>query len=380
MQTHIRFLVAFLFGQLLFAPLEGVGQKNARKGTKDTRQNLEWAAVADSLLEKTQITYGTSSGIYKQDNRGSDKFHYWWNAHALDVLVDAYERTKQPVYLHKMKALLTGIKHANGGKYQIEFNDDMQWLGIACVRAYQATNDKQYLDVANELWTEVKKGWTPVHGGGVMWRTDTPNEKNACSNGPAAILALKLYEVNKESSDLEWAKRIYEWQKRTLVDSATGLVWDNISLKNNKAVINKKVFTYNVGTYIGAATALYTFTKNKVYLADALQSAQSTMVSPLLTRSGVLRPEGQGDGGLFKGILIRYFTALALHPDVSSNDSRRFISFLKFNAETFRSSGIHRPAMLSSPDWQKATAAKTDLSTQLSGLMLLEAMAKVARR
>lgn len=339
-----------------------------------------WSATADSLQAATYDTFLSTEGTFRQDNSGNNNFNYWWNAHMLDVLVDGYLRTNDDSYKPKMKALLKGIKIKNGNKYQNEFNDDMEWLGIACLRAYEATSDSEYITVAKELWNEVKKGWSEVHGGGITWKTNTPYGKNACSNGPAVIMATRLYQIENNPEELEWAKKIYDWEKKTLVDPITGLVWDNIDIKNGETVINKDwIFTYNLGTYIGAATELYAVTNDEIYLNDAIKTANSTMTSPKVTSEGLLKSEGQGDGGLFKGIFIRYFTPLIQQPDLTDNERKDFIKFFKFNAETFFENALSRPSMMSSPDWGKKPGSTTDLSTQLSGVMLMEAAAKLKK-
>src|SRR5690554_541720 len=94
-----------------------------------------------------------------------------------------------------------------------------------------------------------------------------------------------------------------------------------------------------------------------------------------LFRSGILKNEGQGDGGLFKGIFVRYFTELIQEPSVSETDRQAMVDFLKFNAETFYKSGLKRPEMLAGPDWRQMPTEQTDLTTQLSGMMLIEAAA-----
>lgn len=101
------------------------------------------------------------------------------------------------------------------------------------------------------------------------------------------------------------------------------------------------------------------------------------MISSKVTSEGLLRNEGQGDGGLFKGILVRYFTILIQNPDLRETDRKKYVDFLKFNAETFYNKGIRRPSMLSSPDWRTQPGSGIDLSTQLSGVMLIEAAAKL---
>lgn len=345
--------------------------------------NYTWEQTADSLQLATYNSFLGSNGTFVQNNTGNSTFHYWPNAHALDVLVDGYKRTNNPVYLSRMKALLQGIKVRNGNTYNNVFNDDMIWLAISSLRAFEATNDAEYKTVAKFLWDIIKLSWSDnVFGGGITWKQDTPRQKNAVSNAPAAIVAMRLYDIDKNPEDLVWAKKIYEWQKNNLVDPVTGAVWDNISEQNNVVITNKDwVFTYNMGTWIGAGLRLFKETKDPMYLNDALKTARNVLVNPKLLSEGLLRDEGQGDGGLFKGILVRYFTEIIENPAVSANDKKVFVNFFKFNAQTLYRKGITRPTMFCGNNWKVAPAGgtNTDLTTQLSGVMLIEAAAKLEK-
>lgn len=321
-----------------------------------------------------------TNGTFIQNNTGNNTFHYWPNAHALDVLVDGYLRTGDENYKSKMKALVQGIKVKNGNTYNNVFNDDMLWLANSSLRAFAATNDPEYKEVAVYLWGQIKLSWSDVFGGGITWKQDSPKQKNAVSNGPATILAMRLYDIDHNPDDLEWAKKIYAWQKNTLVNPTDGIVWDNISEVNGVVTTNKDwVFTYNMGTWIGSGLRLYNVTHDQTYLDDAVKCGRTVMTSPKLVSEGILKDEGQGDGGLFKGILVRYFTELTQHPDISAADKGKFADFLQFNAETFYKKGIFRPSMFSGNNWKVAPAAgaNTDLTTQLSGVMLIEAAAKL---
>ncbi|MFD2826764.1 glycoside hydrolase family 76 protein [Leeuwenhoekiella polynyae] len=339
---------------------------------------IDWAATADSIQDASYNIYLGSEGTYVTDNQGNTTFQYWPNAHVLHVLVDAYVRTQDGSYLPKMKSLLRGIKSKNGDTYSNVFNDDMLWLGNSTMRAYNATGDEEYLDVAKFLWDDVLLSYSEVLGGGIAWKKDTPFSKNAVSNGPTIILGMRLYDATGDETYLNWAKDLYEWEKANLVDPTNGEVWDNIQLIDGNPVIQKDwVFTYNMGTWIGAGLRLYNETGEQGYLNDALQSARTTLTSPKLTTQGVLRDEGQGDGGLFKGILVRYFTEMILEDDISEDDYNDFLDFLIFNGETFYNNGLSHPGMLSSPDWRNAPPDRVDLKTQLSGIMLVEAMAKL---
>lgn len=337
-----------------------------------------WSATADAMQESTYTTYLTSNGTFRHNNQSNEFFNYWWNAHMVDVLLDGYLRTRDEVYISRIKALVQGIEVRNGGSYPNDFNDDMQWLAIACARVYEATDDPFYLDIAKLLWEEIKKSWSDLYGGGITWKINTPNGKNATSNAPAAILAMRLYDIEGDEENLQWAKDIFSWQKNTLVDPVTGLVWDNIDLVNGEVTINKDwIFTYNIGTYIGAATELYKVTGDGFYLNEAVKTATSMMTSPKLTTEGLLRDEGQGDGGLFKGILVRYFTELIQLPALGEKDKKNFLRFFWFNAETLYEKGISRPSMLCGSDWRRHPEGPVDFSTQLSGMMLIEAATRL---
>ena len=375
----ILFLVSFcLISCSADDPLDQMEEKEEEQpdAPDEGEENVaDWGAVADRSQEETYSLYLTNGGTFRQDNIGNENFNYWWNAHMLDVLVDGYKRTGNEIYLSRMKALLEGIEAKNGGNFKNVFIDDMEWLGIACLRAYKVTADDRYKEVALFLWEEIKKGWNETHGGGIAWKTDMPDSKNACSNGPAAILALYLYEIDGDPDHLEWAQKIYDWLKDTLVDPNTGLVWDNINFHNGEAVINRDwIFTYNVGTYIGSANLLYQATGDSGYLEDAVKSANSVVAPGVLTTAGVLKNEGQGDGGLFKGILVRYFTQLTLNSDLSSERREKYETFIDFNANTLYDHGL-TSSLLAGPNWRDKPGGRVDLSTQLSAVMLLEAQA-----
>jgi predicted alpha-1,6-mannanase (GH76 family) len=120
---------------------------------------------------------------------------------------------------------------------------------------------------------------------------------------------------------------------------------------------------------------LYNITKDPAYLQDAILTANNAIADPNLTANGIFKSEGQGDGGLFKGVAVRYLTLLAELPDLDETNRTKFTSFLQKNAQTLSAKGIARPSMMVSPDWSVLPSGSTDLTTQLSGVMLIEAAA-----
>lgn len=339
----------------------------------DEEESIDWQAAANSSSTALVDHFWNHSGNYfNTDNSGNTQFQYWPNAHGLDVLIDAYERTGSVSYRGYFDLWFQGVKARNGNTWNNEFYDDMEWIALALLRAYQATNETKYKDATLELWGYIKQGWNENAGGGIAWRKSQPWSKNACSNGPAAILAARLYQEFGDKEDLQWATRIYSWLKSTLVNPTTGAVWDNIDSRTGD--INKDwVFTYNQGTYIGAAVELHQIFNERSYLNDAVLAADYTMST--LVENSILKSEGTGDGGLFKGVFVRYFTKLIQQERLDDLPYRRYIQFMEYNATTLWEQGTTTPATLFGPNWRQRPGTSTGLTEQLSGCMLMEAIA-----
>lgn len=339
--------------------------------------NYNFSLLADSLQQQLNKIYLSGNGnYYVRNNQGNNGFDYWPNAHVLDVLTDGYLRTKNEAYVPRMKALLNGIKVQNNNVFPNNFYDDMGWLALSSLRAYEITKDDAYLSAANTLWTAMKKGITDVQGGGMGWSKDKPDFKNTPANGPAIIFAARLYRSQNKPEDLATAKSLYSWLKSKLVDPATYVVWDGVNY-DGTGVISKAKYTYNPGLFIGAATELFKTTKEQVYLDDAVKTANAVLSDIDLAPSGLLKDENQGDGGLFKGILVRYLTLLVNEPAVNAADRDKYVKFLKYNAQTLYTSGISRPSLAIGSGWNKPAQSTTDLTTQLSGMMMIESAAQL---
>lgn len=336
---------------------------------------INWSAAADSSSMSLIDNFWNGSG--KFFNFGSDgtvNFQYWPQAHALDVLLDAYARTNKDAYLSTINSWYDGVKVKNGNTFFNVFYDDMEWNALAMLRAYELTGSEKFKTAAEEVWTDIKTGWNTQGNGGIAWKKDQLYSKNACSNGPASILAAHFYQKFNRASDLEWALKIYNWEKEYLFNPANGSVYDNLNAKTGEIQKNW-LFTYNQGTFLGTAVELYKITKEKVYLNDAIKAADFTLNTLVNGNDQLLKDEGTGDGGLFKGVFIRYFTQLILVPDLAEGTRKRYINFLKYNAETLWTKGTNKRNVLFSSYWKTKPNGATDLNVKLSGSMLIEAAA-----
>jgi predicted alpha-1,6-mannanase (GH76 family) len=367
-----RFLLLITLATAFTSCLKEPVDDGPGPGAGQTSYIYNWPLIADSSSNALISSfYNQSSKTFNKNNAGDLTFNYWPNAHALDVLVDAYLRTNDAAIKTRMDDVLDGMKAKNGGTYINHFYDDMEWMTLACLRAYEATSDDRYKTTAELLWNDIKGGWDDTFGGGIYWNKDRQN-KNTPANAPASIIASRIYQLNRNGEDLDWAKKIYQWQKDNLVDPVSGLVWDGLDATGT----NKSwKFTYNQGVFIGAGIELYKITGDNTYLNDAVKTANNSMAGDF-SSNNIMKDEGGGDGGLFKGILVRYMMLLITDGNLSSTDAAKYISFLKLNAETLWLQGTSRPQILFNTNWiTKATT--TDLTTQLSGAMLIEAVARL---
>lgn len=358
----------------------------------DAPYQIDWDAAADSadvalidnFMDKDRGTFQLSA-----DRSANNQFNYWGQAHAMDVVIDAYLRIKDTdaeraaTYEKYME-----LWHQHRGNnysspdYRNDFTDDMEWIVLTLIRMYEATGEKEYLDYAQTTYDEyIITRWTvDENGGGLIWSIESGREisKNACSNGPGALCALRLYEFTQEEQYLDQAKMIYEWLSSTLYDSETGSVADN--MKNG--VINGGALSYNQGTFIGSAHMLYNFTGDKRYLIEAMRAAEYQMNN--MSTDGIMNSEASSansDNSLFKGIFIRYATLLALDENIDASFRKELSDFMTHNAIVCWTQGIDKssyPAIFFNYDW---TVPYTDYykyyQPQVSGATLIEAMTRL---
>jgi predicted alpha-1,6-mannanase (GH76 family) len=312
-------------------------------------------------------------------------WNYWWQAHALDALVDAAIREdgRSAVVRDQIAALVPGILRRNGGRIVNDYRDDMAWMALALLRAQEVVGADTG-GLVRELWAEIVAGWDERHGGIIWRRGDTYT--NTPTNAPAALLGARLYARDADPADLEWARTIDDWLHATLVDPVTGVVWDGIHPQTDPAP-SSEMYTYNQGTVIGASLELHRITGDIEHLARASRAAQATLDRFVRAENGILADEGTQDGGLFKGILVRYLGDFVLAAGGSGGRSPRDGSeavdrqlAVQVGAMLARNGVSVAPAAARGPvgpDWARPAAGAGSLSTHLSAVLLLETLARM---
>lgn len=328
---------------------------------------------------------------YGSDMSNMTTNHYWPQAHAMDVVVDAYKRTSDQFYLDYYPLWWEGAPKYNfSGRDEDPwwnvFVDDMEWIVLAQLRMFESTGDEQYFAKATQMYNDwIWTNWGPENEapwyGGITWKTDVEKTKNACSNGPGALVAVRIYSMYDKVSEpgdkakeayLDEAVKIYSWLKANLYDSVEGKVYDNMD-KNGG--IDQAIYSYNQGTFIGAAHELYKITGDKHYLEDAIM-ASNYVIDHMSTNNGVLANSTSGDGGLFNGIFFRYFVRLVNEPDLDSSTHGKFHNYITKSATVMAENGVNQKTMLYGGDWWNAPADDDPvaLTPMLTGCILAEAM------
>ncbi len=234
--------------------------------------------------------YDSSKNIFIEKTKlGADEkpYAYLWPlcalvqaANEMEVLHPHQKHIKPVIQVIDKYYNATKPPHAGYESYPLEeggdarFYDDNQWIGIAYMDAYTRTKELSYLNLSKDIYGFMMTGYDTVAGGGLYWKEFDSTTKNTCSNGPAILLALQLFTATKEKGYLDTALMIYNWINKNL-QSDDGLYYDHIKLPSNK--IDKRKYTYNIGTMLQANVLLYTITGNTKYLSIAETQAAASL-------------------------------------------------------------------------------------------------------
>lgn len=247
--------------------------------------------------------------------------------------------------------------------------DDQMWLIRELIEAYNVTGKQEYLEKAEYLTEYVLDGWDCTFNsngderGGIPWGPGYVT-KHACSNGPVISPLVWLHELYKNKTDeithryidaadkqtrkteqvkksdyyLNFARKIYAWQKSQLLrgdgvydDMRGGCTPGSPQTDNIDGVTYRRgqtcqdrvgpAITYNSGSMLSGGVDLYRATNEAGYLNDvrALSDASFTYFAKLgQTRPGYYTYDITGFRNWFNGVLMRaYVEAHPVYGDVA---------------------------------------------------------------
>ncbi|SFE80708.1 Glycosyl hydrolase family 76 [Chitinophaga sp. CF118] len=199
------------------------------------------------------------------------------------------------------------------------FYDDNQWIGIAYLDAYERTKKKWFLEKGMEIYRFMMTGYDTISGGGLYWKEGDKNTKNTCSNGPAILVALQMYQVTHKKPYLDTALLLYTWTNKYL-QSASGIYWDAIRVRHNNKIDSAK-YTYNSGTMLESNVKLYNITHDKKYLAEAQRIAAATY-------AWFFHNDRLPSSYWFNAVLLRGYEAL-----YAVDHNRKYINAMQVDAD-----------------------------------------------
>ncbi|GAA3274042.1 glycoside hydrolase family 76 protein [Paenarthrobacter aurescens] len=370
-----------------------------------TKDAAEWAARANQAARSVTRSFGrrflflpgTHIGAVSLPSSSlkslSGPWHYWWQAHYVDCLVDAGRRelagkTKfdggsRPSAGRLASRLVTTIRLRNLLRFVNDYYDDMAWLALATLRLEKLAEEtrkpgrRRNAYVQKSLTLQFDSASTDDFGGGTFWSTKR-DFKNTPATAPVALYYAR-------TGHTERAQQLVNWLNSKLLHPERGIYQDGVRIKEGGLAVDTAIYTYNQGPVLGALLELGG--EDNLRRADLLVDA----VKRELTLPGmeVIRGEGTGDGGLFTGILLRYLALAARDGRLPAPTRDTAKSLVHSTAEAFWAGrrvntgnpSRGTPAIVFSFDPQRPAAetypagAAVELSTQLQAWMALEAAA-----
>ncbi|KAK8042742.1 glycoside hydrolase family 76 protein [Apiospora phragmitis] len=206
-----------------------------------------------------------------------------------------------------------------------DYYDDEGWWALALIRSHdlgvQGLGDQTYIQAANDIFEDMRKGASPC--GGIYWSKVT-NYTNAIANElffqVAASLANRM--PNKQYY-LDVAVKQWDWFKKSGLINKDMLINDGLTddCKNNGGA----TWSYNQGVVLGGLAELYRATGDASLLSTADGIARAAMSK--LSRNGTLyegcEPNCGSDGAQFKGVFLR--NLMYLHQVASTPAYRTYI-------------------------------------------------------
>jgi predicted alpha-1,6-mannanase (GH76 family) len=281
------------------------------------------ASEADVLLDahtKAFVRVDQDRAWFRENTSSEEtNSSFWMEAEQIEMELDACERTHSASQRDLCEKLFNGFIAEHGADWRTnDFNDDLMWMVIASARGYLLTGKEQLRDVAKSNFDVCfARSWSSDMGGGLWWKTDN-RSKNACVNGPGAIAAALLSRACEEPAYLAKATNIFLWERANLFEPKSGHIFDNM---RSNGRVSFKSFSYNQGTFIGAANLLG-------YTNEAMLAATYTMNH--LCRDGLLPGYGEtGDASGFNGICARWLARFMY----DNHEEPVFEAWLRKNAE-----------------------------------------------
>lgn len=365
---------------------DGSGMKMARFYNPYTKVTSSETGSVWMYTSAIEAVNGILGGLKSLKDSGNATLYNEHNDRYVELLASLYDNADYykgtftlVSYTQTKEWSVYGVNRGNDkGSAKVEgienVYDDQQWIIRELLHSYNVTGNHKYLEDAEYFTEYVLDGWDTTldsegnENGGIPWGPGYTT-KHSCSNGPMVSPLVWLHELYKGKDDkishryittdnkreveemtkadyyLEYAKKVYDWQKEHLLrsdgvfhDMMGGCVpncdivyetFDGIKYRGNTPLTEAvgRAHSYNTGTMISGAADLYRATKENVYLEDGKQFADNSFnyfAKLDETVPGHYTYDIDGFSNWFNGVLMRGYADL--YP-VYSNAGKYIESF-----------------------------------------------------
>jgi predicted alpha-1,6-mannanase (GH76 family) len=268
---------------------------------------------------------------------------WWGDAEMFETILDAFETTGNKKYQIYFSELYKNFITRNGTNWcsSNQYNDDITWMVLACIRAYKFFGTIDYLTNARTNYDNMYLRAAVLPMGTLIWKQETgARGTNSCINCPAMVAACYLAQITGDNSYYTKAMKIYAGQRSKLFNTSDGHVYDSCTWNSDNTTTttpNYWASTYNQGTMLGSAIMLYEHTHNAMYLQDA-ENIYNYTIKNLCNGNGIINVCQTVSGDLcgFKGIFMRYARRYA--QDLKHQDALTWIAKNAYQAYQNRNS------------------------------------------
>lgn len=340
-----------------------------------TRINAGYADDTSASMDVLQKWYNANEGLW--DSTG------WWNsANVLTVLGDFYNggasAEHQDIIVNTMSTTFTQAQQASNSVIKMmdvnglvhstytrltavfsmrersvndrafkgfinDYYDDEGWWALAWIRAYDVTNNLDYLNMAITIVNDMSGGYSSTPCGGGIWWSKDKQYKNAIANELYLTVLASLANRIGDQKDTLVSMAVGQWQwfKNSGMINAQGTINDGLTINEDGSCVNNDgiVWSYNQGVILGGLVELYKANGDAALINSAVSIAKAAISE--LNVDGILHDGCDlnngwcgGDGSTFKGVFLRNLGYLVQVDIIDADTIRQFKAFIRQNADS----------------------------------------------
>ena len=222
----------------------------------------------------------------------SNACYYWWEAGAMwGALINYWQYTGDtsynPTVMQALQYQVGPDQNYNPPNQSSDMGiDDQAFWAFSALDAAEANfeappeGDPSWLSLAQAVFNFQTDYWdNQTCGGGFRWQVFSFNSgynlKNTISNGGNFQLAARLAMYTGNQSYADWANMVWDWMESSkLFETQNNIlyIWDNVDADQECQTVQNFVWSYNYGTLIMGAAAMYNFTNGDAVWQQRIQT------------------------------------------------------------------------------------------------------------